>query len=88
MKKMFSQRESCLIIMLLAASVLALSIIAVGEDGHNAITQDLIKLIDEQPEIGTMLEESIAKAREINPDKQTNPVQSLSEYYYFIDNAI
>ncbi|MDD4653353.1 MAG: phosphatidylserine decarboxylase, partial [Methanothrix sp.] len=73
--------------MLIAASVLALSMIAAGEDSHKAITQDLIKLIDEQPAIGTMLEESIAKAREINPDKQTNPVQSLSEYYYFIDNA-
>jgi phosphatidylserine decarboxylase len=58
-----------------------------GEDSHKAITQDLIKLIDEQPEIGTMLEESIAKAREVNPDRQTNPVQSLSEYYDFIDNA-
>ncbi|HPS92318.1 MAG TPA: phosphatidylserine decarboxylase [Methanothrix sp.] len=87
MNRMFFERESCLIIMLIAASFLALSIIAAGEESHKAITQDLIKLIDEQPEIGTMLEESIAKAREINPDRQTNPAQSLSEYYDFIDNA-
>ncbi len=60
---------------------------AMGENSHKAITQDLIKLIDERPEIGVMLEESIAKAKEINPDKQTNPVQNLSDYYDFIDSS-
>ena len=34
-----------------------------------------------------MLEESIAKAKEINPDPITNPVQNLSEYYDFIDRT-
>jgi hypothetical protein len=73
-----------LIIMVLAVSILAISAVAMGEDSHKAITQDLMKLIENNPEIRIMLEESIAKAKEINPDRQTNPVQNLSEYYDFI----
>lgn len=56
-------------------------------DNHKAITQDLIGLIEKNPEIGNMLEVSIAKAKEINPDPKTNPVQNLSDYYNFIDSA-
>ncbi len=56
-------------------------------DNHKAITQDLIGLIEKNPEIGNMLEMSIAKAKEINPDPKTNPVQNLSDYYNFIDSA-
>ena len=87
MKRMVSQTKLYLIIMVLAASILAISTVAMGEDSHKAITQDLINLIEKNPEIGTMLEESIAKAKEINPDTQTNPVQNLSDYYDFIDSA-
>jgi len=72
--------------MVLAASILTVSTIAMGEDNHKAITQDLINLIESNPDIGTMLEESIAKAKQINPDPQTNPVQNLSDYYNFIDS--
>lgn len=60
---------------------------AIGDDDHKPITKDLIELIKENPEIGRMLEASIAKARETNPDPETNPVQNLSEYYDFIDRA-
>ena len=58
-----------------------------GEGRHKPITEELILLIKEQPEIGSMLEASIAKAREINSDRKTNPAQSLSEYYDYIDRA-
>jgi phosphatidylserine decarboxylase len=84
---MVSMAKLYLIIMVLAVSILAISAVAMGEDSHKAITQDLIKLIENNPEIGVMLEESIAKAKEINPDRQTNPAQNLSEYYDFIDSA-
>lgn len=43
--------------------------------------------MEKDPEIGNMLETSIAKAKKINPDPKTNPVQSLSEYYDYIDSA-
>ena len=73
--------------MVLAASILTISTVAMENDNHKAITQDLIGLIEENPEIGNMLEASIAKAKEINPDPKTNPVQNLSDYYDFIDSA-
>jgi phosphatidylserine decarboxylase precursor len=87
MKGMISQTKLYLAIVVLAASILAISTVAMGEDSHKAITQDLINLIEKNPEIGNMLEASIAKAKEINPDPRTNPVQNLSDYYYFIDST-
>lgn len=58
-----------------------------AEIHHKPVTKELIKLIQEQPEIGTMLEASIAKAKAINSDPQTNPAQSLDKYYDYIDRA-
>jgi hypothetical protein len=54
---------------------------------HKPITQELMDLVRENPEIGSMLKTSIAEAKKINPDPKTNPVQSLSGYYDFIDSA-
>lgn len=87
MKRMISQTKLYLAIMVLAASILTISTVAMENDNHKAITQDLIGLIEKNPEIGNMLELSIAKAKEINPDPKTNPVQNLSDYYNFIDSA-
>jgi len=78
---------SMMALMVLAASIFAINAVAAEDNSHKAITQDLIGLIEKNPDIGRMLEESIAKAKAINPDQKTNPVQSLSEYYDFIDNA-
>lgn len=87
MKRMISQTKLYLAIMVLAASILTINTVAMENDNHKAITQDLIGLIEKNPEIGNMLEVSIAKAKEINPDPKTNPVQNLSDYYNFIDSA-
>jgi len=54
---------------------------------HKQITQDLINLLKNNPEIRTMPEASIAEAKKINPDPKTNPVQNLSDYYDYIDSA-
>ena len=54
---------------------------------HEPITQNLIILVDHNSEIKRMLINSIAKAKKINPDKLTNPAQTLDEYYMFIDWA-
>ena len=87
MKRMISQTKLYLAIMVLAVSILTISTVAMENDNHKAITQDLIGLIEKNPEIGNMLEVSISKAKEINPDPKTNPVQNLSDYYDFIDSA-
>jgi phosphatidylserine decarboxylase len=57
------------------------------ENGHQPITLELIDLIENNPEIGELLEKSIAEAKEANPDPKTNPVQSLDDYYDFVDRA-
>ena len=54
---------------------------------HEPITQELIEILDENPDVKDMLEESIEKAKEINPDKKTNPAQTLEEYYDYVDWA-
>jgi len=56
-------------------------------DHHKPITQELINLVENNPEIGNMLKASIAEAKKLNPDPKTNPAQSLSEYYDYIDSA-
>lgn len=51
---------------------------------YGEATQELITLLDNDPALKSMLESSIAKAKAINPDRNTNPVQTLEEYYEFI----
>ena len=47
-------------------------------------TQELISLLDSDPNLKSLLESSLQKAKEINPDRNTNPAQSLEEYYEFV----
>lgn len=54
---------------------------------HVKITQSLISMVNHNPELKSMLEKSIAICAAQNSDKVTNPVQSLEEYYDFIDWA-
>ena len=54
---------------------------------HKEVTRKLIALVEANPTIGSMLEASLAEARKANPDQKTNPVQSLAQYYDFIDNS-
>lgn len=51
---------------------------------YSKATKELIELLDSNPELKSMLESSIQKAKEINSDRNTNPAQSLEEYYAFI----
>lgn len=54
---------------------------------HEPITQELILMVEHNPELETLLTKSIEQAKTVNPDKNTNPVQSLEEFYDFIDWA-
>ena len=49
------------------------------------ITKDFISLLEDDPELETLMEKSIYLAAINNPDRKTNPVQSLDEYYDFLD---
>jgi phosphatidylserine decarboxylase precursor len=52
---------------------------------RHQITIDFIKMMDEDPQLRHLMEESISLAAVNNPDKKTNPVRSLDEYYDFLD---
>ena len=56
----------------------------VKEVEYGKATQELIEMVNGSPEIKSLLEASIAKAKSLNPNKETNPVQSLKEYYEFV----
>lgn len=49
------------------------------------ITLEFMAMLDADPELKGLMEESIRLAAIQNPDKQTNPVQTLDEYYDFLD---
>ena len=63
------------------------ALVAHSQNSHKPVTQELIALLKKHPELKTMLESSIAKAKKINPDSKTNPVQNLSDYYHYVDSA-
>lgn len=52
---------------------------------YSSTTCELIDLVNSGAELKDLLVKSIAKARSINPDKDTNPAQSLEEFYDFIE---
>jgi len=54
---------------------------------HEPGTQQLITMMDHNAALKKMLIDSIASAKKLNPDKLTNPAQSLEEYYDFMDWA-
>lgn len=54
---------------------------------YGKATQELIAMLNAHPNVKTMLASSIARAAEVNPDLNTNPVRSLEEYYEFVSWA-
>ena len=87
MKNLVYRMKLVLAIVILAGLIFPANAVFAEDDNHKPITQELIKLVEENPEIGNMLETSITEAKKINPDPKTNPAQSLSEYYDYIDSA-
>ncbi len=54
---------------------------------HKPITKELIALLEENPSLEGLLERAIAKAAAANPNPDTNPSQSLEEYFAFVDRV-
>ena len=80
------------IISLLFALVLAMSALTclaeaapVPDLPRSQAALSMMAYLEEDPELMALMEKSIAKAREINPDPNTNPVDSVDELYDFID---
>ena len=45
-------------------------------------------VMNQNPDIRVLVEKSIARASIVNPDRKTNPVQSLNELYDFLDYTV
>ena len=58
---------------------------AISKTDRAPITLEMIGMLDADPELKALMEESIALAAVQNPDQKTNPVQSLEAYYDFLD---
>ena len=54
---------------------------------HSKPAIAMMNCLESDPELMVLMEKSIAKAKEINPDRNTNPVQSVQELYPFLDWA-
>ncbi len=51
---------------------------------YGKATKELVDLLEQDPDLKSMLISSLEKAKEINPDRNTNPAQSLEEYFEFL----
>ncbi|MGK7390694.1 MAG: phosphatidylserine decarboxylase [Candidatus Cyclobacteriaceae bacterium M2_1C_046] len=55
-----------------------------NNDDYGTKTKELINLVNQNSELKSLLLASIEQAKKVNPDKQTNPAQTLEEYYEFV----
>lgn len=51
---------------------------------YGPATTELVELLETNPEVKELLITSIAQAKAINPDRNTNPAQNLEEYLEFV----
>ena len=55
-----------------------------NENTYGAKNKELIKIVESNQKIKSLLQKAINKAHEINPDTSTNPVQNIKDFYKFI----
>ena len=62
---------------------------AVSERFDSSYASESFKaMLKHSPDIQRLVEKSIRQAASINPDRETNPVQSLDELYSFLDYSV
>lgn len=54
---------------------------------YNATTLKLMGLVEANPRLKELLCKAIAKGKAVNPDAATNPVQTLEQYFDFVDRS-
>ena len=80
--------SNCFLYLFFAALIIFLA--ACNSDNktdYGQATRELITLVENNSDVESLLIASIEKARQINPDRNTNPVQNLDEYYEFVSWA-
>lgn len=83
---MIMKRLSVYLLLLLMIIIMTVSCTTVKAEKERAdITKDFIAIMDSDPELKALMEKSIEKGVTVNPDRKTNPVQSLDEFYDYLD---
>ncbi len=88
MKNLFYKMRLFFAIALLVGVLFPASVSFAKDAIHKPITKELIRLVEQNPEIEMLLTTSLAEAKKVNPDKKTNPAQTLSDYYAYLDSAV
>ena len=80
------KRLSFYLLLSLMIIIMTVSCTTVKAEKERAdITKDFIAIMDSDPELKALMEKSIEKGVAVNPDRKTNPVQSLDEFYDYLD---
>ena len=80
------KRLSVYLLLALMLIIMTVSCTTVKAEKERAdITKDFIAIMDSDPELKALMEKSIEKGVAVNPDRKTNPVQSLDEFYDYLD---
>ena len=80
------KRLSVYLLLALMLIIMTVSCTTVKAEQERAdITKDFIAIMDSDPELKALMEKSIEKGVAVNPDRKTNPVQSLDEFYDYLD---
>ena len=80
------KRLSVYLLLSMMIIIMTLSCTTVKAEKERAdITKDFIAIMDSDPELKALMEKSIEKGVAVNPDRKTNPVQSLDEFYDYLD---
>ena len=80
------KRLSVYLLLLLMIIIMTVSCTTVKAEKERAdITKDFIAIMDSDPELKALMAKSIEKGVAVNPDRKTNPVQSLDEFYDYLD---
>ena len=80
------KRLSVYLLLALILIIMTVSCTTVKAEQERAdITKDFIAIMDSDPELKALMEKSIEKGVAVNPDRKTNPVQSLDEFYDYLD---
>jgi phosphatidylserine decarboxylase len=82
---------TCLVSIVALYSCLCLNVFAQSDKSvqikHEPITRQMITMVEHNAALKKMLMDSIESAKKHNPNRVMNPVQTLEEYYVFMDWA-
>lgn len=78
---------TCLLLLLAVLQISCGPTSPAEKSAYGPKTLELIALVEKNPNIKSLLTEAIEKAKAINPDKNSNPAQTLEAYYDFVSFA-